>query len=84
MEQYQNKDWGMKQRQRSVDGMRYLDSVLAQQPFFAGEKFSMADITLFAGLGFADFAKIDVPADCKHLTAWCARMAQRPSMGGKT
>jgi glutathione S-transferase len=40
----------------------------------------MVDITLFAGLNFAEFAKIEVPRDCTHLAAWRARMAERPSM----
>jgi len=62
--------------------MRYFDSVLATQPFAAGQHFSVADITLFVGLNFADFAKIELPADLPNLTAWRARMAQRPSMGG--
>jgi glutathione S-transferase len=58
--------------------------VLANQPFAAGENFSVADITLFVGLSFADFAKITIPADCNTLLAWRARMAQRASMGGGT
>jgi glutathione S-transferase len=82
LELYQNKEWGMKQRERAIDGMRYFDTLLAGQPFVAGENFSMADITLFAGLAFADFAKIELPAECNHLAAWRARMAKRPSMGG--
>jgi glutathione S-transferase len=41
----------------------------------------MVDITLFAGLAFASFAQIAVPADLVHLHAWRERMAQRPSMG---
>lgn len=83
LELYQNKDWGLKQRERALDGMRYFDHVLASQPFVAGKGFSMADITLFAGLGFADFAKIEIPEECRHLVAWRSRMAQRPSMSGK-
>jgi len=72
----------LKQRERAIAGMRYFDSVLATQPFAAGQHFSVADITLFVGLNFADFAKIELPADLPHLKAWRARMAQRPSMGG--
>lgn len=82
LELYQNKEWGLKQRERAIAGMRHFDSVLATQPFAAGQQFSVADITLFVGLNFADFAKIELPADLPHLTAWRARMAQRPSMGG--
>jgi glutathione S-transferase len=62
--------------------MKYLDGVLSTRPYLAGENFSMADITAFAGLGFADFAKIDIPTDCKHLAEWRARVADRPSIKG--
>lgn len=82
LEIYQNKEWGEKQRERALDGMRYFDGLLATQPFAAGENFSMVDITLFAGLGFAEFALIGVPAECTNLIAWRQRMAERPSMKG--
>jgi glutathione S-transferase len=80
LETYQNKEWGEKQRERALAGMRYFDDVLAKQPYAAGASFSMVDITLFAGLNFADFAKIEFPRECTHLAAWRARMAERPSM----
>jgi glutathione S-transferase len=79
LEIYQNKEWGEKQGERALAGMRYFDTVLAKQPFAAGEHFSMVDITLFVGLGFAEFAKIVVPADCTNLSAWRQRIAERPS-----
>ena len=82
LELYQNKEWGLKQHDRAIAGMHYFNNVLANQPFAAGENFSVADITLFVGLSFADFAKITIPADCTHLHAWRARMAKRTSMGG--
>jgi glutathione S-transferase len=80
IETYQNKEWGEKSRERAVAGMRYLDQVLSKQPYLAGERFSAADITAFAGLAFADIAKIDIPADLANLTVWRARVAQRPSI----
>ena len=82
LETYQNKEWGEKQRERALAGMRYFDTVLARQPFAAGDNFSMVDITLFAGLNFAEFAKIGVPNDCTNLAGWRLRMAERPSMKG--
>lgn len=82
LETYQNADWGHHQKSRAVAGMKYLDGVLAKQPYLAGQSFSMADITAFTGLGFADFAKIEVPADCAHLKAWRSRVAGRPSVKG--
>ncbi len=80
IETYQNKDWGNKQKERAIDGMKYFDSVLANNNYVAGENFSMADITLFAGLAFADFAEIEIPASCTNLNAWRGRMASRPSI----
>ncbi len=74
--------WGEMQRHRAEQGMRYFDGVLADQPYIAGEAFSMADITAFAGLAFADFAKVEIPADCEALIAWRARVSKRPSIAG--
>ncbi len=73
-------DWGLKAKDRAVSTMRYLDGVLAKQNFLACDTFTVADITAFAGLGFADFSKIDIPAELKNLTAWRARVAARPSI----
>jgi glutathione S-transferase len=82
LELYQNKEWGLKQRDKAGEGMHYFDSVLATQPFAAGDAFSVVDITLFVGLSFADFADVAIPSTLTHLLAWRARMAQRPSMAG--
>jgi len=73
-------DWGNRQRAKAVAGMKYFDQVLQSQPYVAGEQFSMADITVFAGLVFAGFASIDVPEECVALTAWQAKVAERPSV----
>jgi glutathione S-transferase len=77
---YQNSAWGKHQGERAVTGMRYLDTVLSQRPYLAGDAFSMADITAYAGLSFADFAKIALPADLTHLKDWRSRIAARPSV----
>lgn len=82
IETYQNKEWGERQRERALDGMQYFDGVLANQPYIAGEQFSMADITVFAGLVFADLVKLDIPADCDNLKAWRAKIADRVGTGG--
>lgn len=80
IETYQNREWGENSRERALAGMRYFDEVLSTQPYLAGEHFSMADITAFAGLSFADFAKIDVPEDYAALQAWRDRVAERPAV----
>jgi glutathione S-transferase len=80
LETYQNREWGEKSRERALAFLRYLDTVLAKQPYLAGARFSVADITAFVGLTFADFAKVPVPAGLDHLSAWRARVAERPSI----
>jgi glutathione S-transferase len=80
LETYQNREWGEKCRDKAVAAMHYLDGVLATQPYVAGERFTMADITVLAGLAYADYAKIEVPAGLARLRAWRARAVLRPSV----
>ena len=80
LETYQNSDWGLRQREVATQTMAYLDRVLSTSDFLAGDQFSMADITAFAGLAFADFAKVDIPENLHNLIKWLAQMAQRPSI----
>ena len=80
LETYQCSEWGNHQRGRALKGMKYLNDVLAGQPWLAGKTFSMADITAFAGLAFADFAEIAIPDELTHLKDWRARVAARPSV----
>ena len=80
VELYQNQEWGFRQRDKAVRGMHYFDKVLQRQAFIAGEKFSMADITVIGGLVFAAIVKLDVPPECEALLAWFERMKQRESV----
>ena len=80
VELYQNREWGLRQRDKAVRGMHYFDSVLARQPFVAGSRFTMADITLIGGLIFADLVELPVPTQCTALRAWYAAMQDRPSV----
>lgn len=80
VEVYQNREWGLYQRDKALSGMRYFDSVLQDQPFAAGGDISMADITLIGGMLFATLLEISVPEECGALRSWYARMQQRPSV----
>jgi len=80
LEVYQCAEWGNKQREVAQKTMAYLDDVLAESDYLAGDEFSMADITAFAGLSFADRAKVEVPDTLTHLADWRARVAARPSV----
>lgn len=80
VEIYQNAEWGFRQRDKALRGMRYFDGVLKRQPFVAGEAFSMADITVISGLIFASVVKLPVPAEYEALQAWYVGMRERPSV----
>lgn len=74
------REWGERSRDKAVAGMRYFDKVLATRPYVAGEFFSMADITVWAGLLFAGFANIPVPEDCTALLNWRQKVDDRSSV----
>lgn len=73
-------EWGRRQGERARAGMTYFNGVLQRQPYIAGDAFSMADITVFAGLMFADAAGLTIPDNSAALVAWRARIADLPSV----
>jgi glutathione S-transferase len=56
-----------------------LDRRLAATPFVAGESYTIADVTAFITVEFAQRAKLPVPPDCPHLARWLAKQSARPS-----
>ena len=80
LETYQNKEWGQTQKDKAILGLAYFDTILGETNFVAGDTFTVADITLHAGLVFAGFAQIAIPEELTSLKAWQARLATRPSI----
>ena len=74
------KEWGERERDKAIRGMRYFDDVLRSQPFIAGENFSMADITVFAGLAFADAAGIPIDEELTALRQWRVKVSELPAV----
>jgi len=64
--------------------MKYFNEVLKTQPYVAGDRFSMADITVFSGLMFADAAGVPISADHTALLAWRAKVSELPSVKNRT
>lgn len=81
LEQPQFPDFGRSQGEKARDVARWLDGVLAGQPYIAGTRFTIADITAFCLLEFARGLLKFKPADegMPHLQAWRDRIAERPS-----
>ncbi|MFT8809467.1 glutathione S-transferase [Gluconobacter sp.] len=80
VELYQNREWGLRQRDKALRGMHYFDALLRKQPFIAGEAFSMADIAVIGGFIFAAIVKLPIPQECEALLTWFTRMQARPSV----
>jgi glutathione S-transferase len=82
-EQPQFADFGTSQGEKMRDTARWLDGVLASQPYVAGQRFTIADITAFCGLEFArGMIKFKPGAEgMEHLQEWRDRIAARPGAG---
>ena len=56
-----------------------LDSILADGPFVAGERFSIADITALVSVDFAGWVKKRLPEQAVHARRWYESVNARPS-----
>jgi glutathione S-transferase len=80
LESPQFPDFGTSQGKKVFEAARLFDAQLANRPWMAGDRFTVADITAFCGIEFARLAKFK-PADAglTHLAAWRDRVTERPS-----
>ncbi|MEJ0034482.1 MAG: glutathione S-transferase family protein [Gammaproteobacteria bacterium] len=78
------KEWGERRGAQAVANLPYLDEVLGERPFIAGETFSMADISLFAGLAFAAGAGLPIAPELTALAAWRERVSQLPAVKNRS
>jgi glutathione S-transferase len=72
-------DYAELQKLNAEDGLKWLDSELANRRYIAGERFSIADITAMIAIDFARISKIGIQPDQKNLARWHAEVAARPS-----
>ena len=80
LEQPQFPDFGQSQGEKMRETARWLDRTLAAQPYVAGQRFTIADITAFCALEFARLMKFRPGQEgMPHLQAWRDRIAGRPS-----
>ena len=84
LEQPQFPEFGASQAQKARATARWFDEQLGRQPFIAGERFTIADITAFCALEFARGLQKFRPADegMPALQAWRDRIAARPGVQG--
>jgi glutathione S-transferase len=83
LEQPQFPEFGASQAEKMRTAARWLDAELGKQPYVAGDRFTIADITAFCGLEFArGLMKFRPGAEgMHHLQEWRDRIAERPTAG---
>jgi glutathione S-transferase len=81
LEQPQFADFGRSQGDKVRELAKWFDTLLTEQPWMAGSRFTIADITAFCALEFARGLMKYVPGEngLAALQAWRDRVNERPS-----
>ncbi|TNF62731.1 MAG: glutathione S-transferase family protein [Burkholderiales bacterium] len=80
LEQPQFPEFGQSQATKVRETAAWLDAELQRQPWVAGERFTIADITAFCALEFARLMRFRAGEEgFAALQAWRDRVAERPS-----
>ena len=70
-------DW---HRRPLAKGIEVIEARLAESPFLAGDRFTMADINAYIALDFMRVTKTRVPEENTATLKWQAALADRPSL----
>jgi glutathione S-transferase len=72
-------EWGEANKPRVADFLAILDGQLKSNPFVAGSRFSVADITALVAYEFMKPAKLAAPDNLANVQRWHADVSARPS-----
>jgi glutathione S-transferase len=76
----QSAEFGEIMREVATGRFDWFESELAQRPYIAGQRFTIADITALCAIDFGKVVKLRINAETHpHLAAWHARISARPS-----
>jgi len=78
------KEWGERRGAQAVQNMPYFNDILAKKPFVASDAFSMADITLWAALAFADAIGLPIAPELTALAAWRSKVSDIPAVKNRS
>jgi glutathione S-transferase len=81
-ERHQSPDMAERNRAQAMRMATWLDKELATREFIAGDRVTIADLTLLAGMDMAKMMKWRPGEDLPNLRRWRVMMAERPA--GKT
>ena len=72
-------EYGVVCRKHAEQRLEWLDGVLADRPFVAGERYTIADITALCAIDFGRVSNIRVTPEQPNLARWHAAVSSRPS-----
>jgi len=72
-------EYGEVCRKAAESRLRWMDEELAGRRFVAGERYSIADITLLVGIDFGRPSNIRIAPEQKNLQRWHDAVSSRPS-----
>jgi len=73
--------WGLKNNRLAIEFLDILDAQLADNPFIAGDTFSVADITAMVAFQFCKPARVVMPqAGLVNFKRWADEVSSRPAM----
>lgn len=76
-------EWARREAEKAKEGLKYFDKLLESRPFVTGDQFTMPDITLFAGIYFAQAVAL-MPAGLPALREWHHRVPGLPAVMNRT
>ena len=72
-------EYGEVCRKHAEQRLEWLDGVLTDRPFVAGERYTIADITALCAIDFGRVSNIRVTPEQPNLARWHAAVSSRPS-----
>lgn len=72
-------EYGEACRKIAEQRLGWLDGVLADRPFIAGERYTIADVTALCGIDFGKVSDIRIQPEQKNLARWYESVKSRPS-----
>lgn len=72
-------EYGAVSKKHATARLAWLDEVLAERPFIAGDRYTIADITALIGIDFGRVTDIRIGPDQKNLQRWYEAVSSRPS-----
>ncbi len=76
-------EWGEVNKPKALEFLKLMDQELAGRDYVAGDRFTIADITMVVGFDFMKPARIVCPPELENVWAWHARVSARPSVSAK-